>query len=110
MTTGLAAIAPDTPLRLAKAAEIAFPEGGMKATGLRRERDAGRLETWFVAGKEYTSLAAIEAMIALCREVSRAKREAIVAPRLPDQHDAEVALKAALARCARLSPKFKAQR
>lgn len=57
----------DTPLRLSTAAELAFPGGGMKAAGLRKERDAGRLETWFVAGKEYTSLSAIEEMLKQCR-------------------------------------------
>lgn len=56
----------DTPLRLATAAALAFPNGGMTASGLRRERDRGRLVTEFVAGKEFTTLADIERMRKLC--------------------------------------------
>jgi hypothetical protein len=37
------AIDRDAPLRLAQAAEIAFPGGGMTASGLRRETGRGRL-------------------------------------------------------------------
>lgn len=58
----------DTPLRLADAARIAFPDGGMTAAGLRRERDRGRLEVWKVAGKEYVTLAAIQRMLDRCRQ------------------------------------------
>lgn len=36
-------ITDDTPLRLAVAAALAYPDGSMTASGLRRERDAGRL-------------------------------------------------------------------
>lgn len=57
----------DTPLRLAVAATLAFPCGGMTASGLRRERDAGRLVTELVAGKEFTTLADIGCMRELCR-------------------------------------------
>ncbi len=46
----------DTPLRL----EVA-------ASGLRRERDAGRLATFFVAGKEFTTLKDMAYMVATCR-------------------------------------------
>jgi hypothetical protein len=35
---------PDTPLRLAQAAEQAFPGGGMTASGLRREAARGTLQ------------------------------------------------------------------
>jgi hypothetical protein len=58
---------PNAPLRLAVAAEQAFPFGGMTASGLRKERDRGRLATWMIAGKEYTTLKAIEEMKELCR-------------------------------------------
>jgi hypothetical protein len=58
---------PNAPLRLAVAAEHAFPFGGMTASGLRKERDRGRLTTWMIAGKEYTTLNAIEEMKLLCR-------------------------------------------
>jgi hypothetical protein len=39
----------------------------MTASGLRKERDRGRLTTWMIAGKEYTTLNAIEEMKLLCR-------------------------------------------
>lgn len=57
----------DTPLRLDVAAALAFPSGGMTASGLRRERDAGRLATELIAGKEFTTLADIARMRELCR-------------------------------------------
>ncbi len=56
-----------TPLRLEVAAQIAFPDRSMGAAGLRKERDAGRLETELIAGKEYVTLAAIARMRELCR-------------------------------------------
>ncbi|WP_284209519.1 excisionase [Methylorubrum aminovorans] len=65
-------IARTTPLRLADAAALAFPNGGMTVSGLRRERDRGRLVTEFVAGKEYTTLDAIDRMRKLCRAQPRA--------------------------------------
>lgn len=60
-------ITDDTPLRLAAAAEVAFPEGGMTASGLRKERDAGRLVTELVAGREFTTLGDIARMREMCR-------------------------------------------
>lgn len=62
----------DTPLRLKRAAEIAFPDGGMTVSGLRRERDAGRLETALIAGKEYCTLRAIQEMLARCQGLRKA--------------------------------------
>jgi hypothetical protein len=38
-------ITDDTPLRLARAAAIAFPDGSMSAGGLRVEADRGRLSS-----------------------------------------------------------------
>ncbi|WP_246515547.1 excisionase [Bradyrhizobium diversitatis] len=64
-------ITPDTPLRLADAAKIAFPLGGMTVAGLRRERDRKRLVVEKIAGKEFTTLAHIERMRELCREEAR---------------------------------------
>src|ERR1700758_666662 len=61
-------IRPDTPLRLGVAAALAFPDGSMTASGLRREGARGRLVIERVAGKDYTTLAAIEEMRALCRQ------------------------------------------
>jgi hypothetical protein len=52
-------VAPDAPLRLDTAAALAFPDGSMTASGLRREAARGRLVIYRVAGKDYTTLAAI---------------------------------------------------
>jgi hypothetical protein len=60
-------ITPDTPLRLGVAAAIAFPDGSMTASGLRREGARGRLVVERIAGKDYTTLAHIERMRNLCR-------------------------------------------
>src|SRR5258707_718880 len=57
----------DTPLRLAVAAKIAFPDGSLTASGLRRENRRGRLVIERIAGKDYTTLADIERMRQLCR-------------------------------------------
>ena len=60
-------IGPDTPLRLDIAARIAFPGGAMTASGLRREAARGRLTIERIAGKDFTTLAAIAAMREQCR-------------------------------------------
>jgi hypothetical protein len=49
----------ETPLRLGVAAALAYPDGSMSASGLRREAARGRLEIERTAGKDYTKLAAI---------------------------------------------------
>ena len=48
----------DQPLRLAVAAALAFPDGSMTASGLRRESTRGRLVIERIAGKDYTTLRA----------------------------------------------------
>jgi hypothetical protein len=63
----LSTIGPDTPLRLDAAAALAFPDGSMTVSGFRREAARGRLEVERIAGKDYTTLAAIERMRELCR-------------------------------------------
>ena len=45
-------IDPDTPLRLGIAAAVAFPDGSMTASGLRREGARGRLILERIAGKD----------------------------------------------------------
>src|SRR5262245_17135557 len=60
-------INPDDPLRLDVAAELAFPDGSMTASGLRKEVRRGRLVIERIAGKDYTTLRAIEKMRELCR-------------------------------------------
>ena len=57
----------DTPLRLTVAAAIAYPDGSMTASGLRREASRGRLVIERTAGKDYTTLANIQQMRKLCR-------------------------------------------
>jgi hypothetical protein len=57
----------DMPLRLAVAAAIAYPDGSMTASGLRREAARGRLVIERTAGKDYTTLRDIGRMRELCR-------------------------------------------
>jgi hypothetical protein len=57
----------DAPLRLTVAASLAFPDGSMSASGLRKEAAKGRLVIERIAGKDYTTLANIEHMRGLCR-------------------------------------------
>lgn len=56
-----------SPLRLGVAAAMAFPDGSMTIAGLRREAHRGRLAITRIAGKDYTTLAAIRDMIEQCR-------------------------------------------
>ncbi|HEY7329498.1 MAG TPA: hypothetical protein VH592_17800 [Gemmataceae bacterium] len=65
-------VEPDTPLRLSVAAALAFPDGSMSASGLRREAARGRLIIERIAGKDYTTLANIERMRNLCRVEAKA--------------------------------------
>src|SRR6516165_5630133 len=58
---------PDVPLRLDTAAKLAFPYGGMTASGLRREGKRGRLVIERIAGKDFTTLRHIEEMRERCR-------------------------------------------
>ena len=44
----------DAPLRLADAAALAFPHGGMTAAGLRKEAAKGRLAIFRIANKDFT--------------------------------------------------------
>src|SRR4051794_39574418 len=64
-------VRPDAPLRLDVAAALAYPHGGMTASGLRREAKRGRLMIERTAGKDFTTLAAIEGMRELCRYDAR---------------------------------------
>lgn len=71
----------EAPRTLQTAAERAFPDGTMTVRTLRAERDRGRLETWIIGKREYTSLAAIGKMIELCRSKPRAAgREKAASP------------------------------
>ena len=55
------------PLRLNIAAALAFPDGSMTVSGLRREAKRGNLVIETVAGRHYVTLGAIEEMRKLCR-------------------------------------------
>jgi len=66
------AIKDDTPLCLSDAAALAFPHGGMTARVLRREAGKGTLAVSRIAGKDYTTLAAIRGMIERCRVEAKA--------------------------------------
>src|SRR5262245_23343591 len=65
-------ITTDTPLRLSVAVALAYPDGSMTASGLRREAKRGRLAIERTAGKDYTTLANIERMRELCRVQAKA--------------------------------------
>jgi hypothetical protein len=54
-------------------AALAFPDGSMTASGLRREAAKGRLVIERIAGKDYTTLAYIERMRELCRKQPRGR-------------------------------------
>jgi len=60
-------IGQDTPLRLNLAAAIAYPDGSMTASGLRREASRGRLVIERVAGRDYVTLSSIARMRQLCQ-------------------------------------------
>ena len=60
-----------TPLRLDVAAALAYPDGSMTSSGLRNESRKGRLVIERTAGRDYTTLAAIEKMRQLCRQMPR---------------------------------------
>lgn len=57
----------NAPLRLQDAIATAFPLGGMTVSGLRREAARGRLAIERIAGKDFTTLQAIDEMRELCR-------------------------------------------
>jgi hypothetical protein len=59
-------VPPDAPLRLGIAAALAYPDGSMTTSGLRKEAGRGRLAIERVAGKDYTTLRAIAEMRKKC--------------------------------------------
>src|SRR5262245_29510371 len=73
-------IADDTPLRLGLAAALAYPDGSMTASGLRKEAGRGRLVIERTAGKDYTTLRYIEQMRELCRVGARDRASGCVEP------------------------------
>jgi hypothetical protein len=67
LAAGIQNLSKDAPLKLDVAAQLAFPDGSMSASGLRREAAKGRLVIERIAGKDYTTLAAIQEMRKLCQ-------------------------------------------
>ena len=65
-------VTPNTILRLADAARLAFPDGSITVVSLRREAKKGHLTVWRIAGKDMTSLAEIELMKDRCRVNAKA--------------------------------------
>src|SRR5215470_10056435 len=63
----LDSIKPDTPLRLYAAAALAFPDGSITETSLRKACTQGELEYELLRGKYHTTLAAIKDWRARCR-------------------------------------------
>jgi len=57
----------DMPLRLDVAAQMAFADGSISASSLRKEAARGRLTVWRIAGKDMTTLAEIRNMVERCR-------------------------------------------
>jgi len=99
----------DAPLRLAGAAALAYPFGGMTASGLRREAARGNLAIERTAGKDYVTLAAIDEMRARCRREATAPvfgssrlGEDVRPTGSPGTADRRLALAAALAAAERL--------
>ena len=71
VVAGRDGVASDAPLRLKAAAALAFPGGTMTATGLRQEAKRGRLALMRIAGKDFTTLDAIEEMKQRCQLPSK---------------------------------------
>jgi len=67
MNQARAMLPEDEPLRLKDAVRIAFPNGGIKQSGLRREIKRGRLTCMMIAGKQFVTLRAINEMRERCR-------------------------------------------
>ena len=96
----LGAIGEDTPLRLNVAAALAYPDGSMTTSGLRREAARGRLVIERTAGKDYTTLGAIRRMRELCRREARGRdygSDARVAIEKPGNHPTQVPIADVLA-------------
>jgi hypothetical protein len=59
-----------TRIRLATAAATAFPEGDVSVKWLRAQARAGKLDVWRIAGKDFTTLEAVERLTEQCRAPS----------------------------------------
>jgi hypothetical protein len=88
----------DAPLRLATAAKLAFPMGGVTASGLRREAQRGNLVIERIAGKDFTTIRAIEEMRERCRLRPKAQQLHLAPIKRPRQDGSSVELALAMAR------------
>src|SRR5216683_7313523 len=61
----------ETPLRLAVAAQLAFPDGSISVGSLRGEIAAGRLDASKIAGKHFVTMRAIREMTEKCRVIRK---------------------------------------
>jgi hypothetical protein len=77
---GLRIVPRDAPLRLKRAAQLGFPDGGMTAAGLRREADKGNLDCMRIAGKDFTTLEAIARMMEKCRKEPKVRDSGCAPP------------------------------
>jgi hypothetical protein len=91
------------------AAALAFPDGTMTASGLRREAMRGRLVIERIAGKDYTTLSNIERMRELCRVEAKApdSGSGIGAGELPSGSSSITAASSAQARAQMISARLK---
>src|SRR5665647_2054765 len=78
-------VARDAPIRLSTAAKLAFPDGTMTASGLRREALRGRLVTERIAGKDFTTLENIDRMREQCRVQAKVPASISVGPDSGDE-------------------------
>lgn len=74
------ALTAETLLRLAVACAVEFPDRSMTVHGLRKEHRAGRLDIWRLAGKDYTTIAALRAMRIKCLLPAKAPASTCAAP------------------------------
>lgn len=74
---------PDAPLRLSLAAKLAFPDGSMTASGLRREAARGRLRIERIANKDFVTLTEIKRMRELCRVPANEQDTQVLPTNLP---------------------------
>lgn len=85
----------DTPLRLHVAARLAFPDGNMTASDLRREAARGRLTIETISDKEFTTLECVDRMRGLCRLAATEIEHPVKKPTIQNHED--VAARARLA-------------
>jgi hypothetical protein len=69
--TSRASVTPTDWITLDTAAALAFPDGTVSVNVLRAQRDKGRLDTWRLGRREYTTLEAVNRMKQQCHAEPR---------------------------------------